>query len=132
MANSLADYAKHVRIVSEMIEKLDLSDSVNCNPSGGIYWFYASKREDVQQLLSLAPAGVHWQKSVSGESIAYSLPDQSITIYASMDGLPPTCAVEEVEEIVPAQPETTRKVRKIVCYEPATPATVEEPATVQQ
>jgi hypothetical protein len=36
--------------------------------------------------------------------------------------LPPTRKIEEVTEIVPAQPETVKTVRKVVCSDPAEPA----------
>lgn len=132
---SAAALAKDTAECAKLIAHLDLTPSCRCNPSCGYPWFYVSQRSDLEQLLTLAPVGKFWKKAPQGESIVYSIDLEpaddasdsirSITIYVSGDAFPPTCKIVEVEEEVPAQPATIRKVRKIQCNQDAPAASVD-------
>lgn len=71
--------------------------------------------------------GGRWEKTPSNEStrIDYSttIDGQTIRCYAGEP--PPNCRIEEVDEIIPAQPQRIKKRKKLVCKETVTLATLE-------
>lgn len=120
-AERAAREIKDLNYAIRLCGHLDLSVKTTINPYGISIWFMVSEREDVEKIMTLCPAGKFWSKRSSGEQIVYEviLDDGKIlNIYVSGAALPPTCEIEEVEEIVPAQPETTKKVRRLKCAQP--------------
>lgn len=83
-------------------------------------YFTTSDRETLVELFKLAPAGVLWKKRYEPAAIEYRCnpvegDDYAIIIVANEGALPETCKIVEEEVEVPAQPATTKKVRKLSC-----------------
>lgn len=105
--------------------------SVDPNFYGDAIWFTTSHRADVEALMTIAPAGTFWRKSVEGSYIHYTInipdyPSKTFVIRTTGAGLPPTCELVEVEVDIPAQPAkpATKRTQTIVrCNEPDTPPT---------
>lgn len=120
------------RIVQLLAERdILLTDSVSLYVGFNL-WFGVETRADLEALLTLAPAGQVWSKEYSESGITYRLTlpsvegeeeiSMDIHIYAAGEALPPTCKlVEEIVE-VPAQPATTKVVRRVRCSEAVTAA----------
>lgn len=83
-------------------------------------YFTTSDRETLVELFKLAPPGVLWRKRYEPAAIEYRCTpvegvDYEIVITANEGALPDTCKIVEEEVEVPAQPATTKKVRKLSC-----------------
>lgn len=86
--------------------------------------------EEVVRVIGLV--GGTWKKEVSSvdNKIDYRTEFDGVKLRCWAGDPPPSCKLVEVEEIVPAQPATTRKVLKLICKEaePVIPsASVDQP-----
>ena len=90
------------------------SDTISCNLSGLLPWFTVSNRDDLAQLLKLAPK---WNKSAEGNKIAYRafVDPYDVVIWAQDSAIPPTCHVVKKTRVIPAQEERIEEVEEIVC-----------------
>ena len=86
----------------------------------GFFDFNVLPHDQVIQVLTAF--GGKWNKTVNLASIDYvtAAPIVGYTVRCYMGQPPPACRIEEVEEYVPAQPASVRKVRKLICPEGVT------------
>lgn len=120
-------HQRNIDDAARLLGPLDLSESADFNFYGDDLWVVAKERSDVEKVLALAPAGVHWIKSPIGEgvygegAICYSLVVEgcpTIKLHAMGAALPPTCRIVEEVVTVPAQPERQEVRRVLKCTEP--------------
>lgn len=116
--------AHRTRIIrgSEHIASINpkISDTVDFNPYGGTFWFTVSNRDDVQELLRLAP---QWKKNIHETGIDYDATVGGVAykIRTTDGALPPTCRLVEKDVEIPAQPAMpARMVKRLVveCEQP--------------
>jgi len=75
------------------------------------------KHDEIVRVMMAFKMG-RWNKSVNGASedrVDYVATSDDMTIRCWSGEPPPHCKIVEVDEVVPAQPETTRSVRKLQC-----------------
>lgn len=71
-----------------------------------------------QVIQVLKAFGGKWDKTLNGgDRVDYRQQVDGVDVRCYRGEPPPNCQIIETTEIVPAQPETTRKVRKLVCKE---------------
>ena len=68
-----------------------------------------------QVMLVIQVFGGKWSKTPNESTIDYETEFDGYRVRCWQGEPPPACQIVEVEEFVPAQPSTTRKVRKLVC-----------------
>jgi hypothetical protein len=97
-----------------------VSDTVQFNPFGGTFWITVENREDVPELLRLAPI---WKKSPHENGIDYDaiVDEVEFKIRTVSGALPPTCRLVEREEQVPEKIIPAHTIKKMVleCDPPA-------------
>lgn len=93
---------------------LELSDNAIVDLGGQLPYFYVHNRQDLQTLMKVAPK---WDKTPSGKSILYQaiVDNYTVCIFACDEALPPTCKVVKEERVIPAQPERTEIIERILC-----------------
>jgi hypothetical protein len=99
LSNALSKWATHVSVLTCHIHM--------CFPT----------REAFRQFREETKFSGKWDRIVNGELLIYSTEREGITYVARLEELPPSCRVEEVEEVIPAQPERRVKVKRILCKE---------------
>lgn len=105
-----------------------LSERLKKRFAGLGYYFDLDKcsREEVLEAMELLKAG-KWKKSNSSAEgcLDYSAEINGVTVRLWGAAPPGSCRMVELIEEVPAQPATTRVVRKLICSGDEAPAAVE-------
>lgn len=130
ITNRLAEFTRAItelertleceRKIAQAIEPLipRLGDTVQLYPGGGHFLAHVYTREDLQILMTLSPV---WTKVKGSSGIYYESKEDDnqlkakLTLYAQDGALPPTCRVEEIEEVEPAKPERIVKRTVVKC-----------------
>lgn len=135
MREHIALMSDRIRLAEQLLGPIELSEGAEYNFFGSTLWVTTSNRDDVTKLLALAPAGKHWAKDRSTYDPTIPLKyicdvnGVIVEIHVRGDAIPPTCKLQEVDVVIPAQPERIEKRRVLVCPE-IKPAPEPEPAAV--
>lgn len=122
ITQSLENYTDQIKVLQKNALILAPIADLDCVISHGTsLWIWVKTREDLQRVLSIASK---WDKQYDETTINYvtQIDDIHVKVLAQDSAIPPTCRLEEVEVVVPAQPERTVKKKVIKCVFAEQPA----------